>query len=55
MAPGDGGSGLAAIFAVASEALDVDAANVEQPTVELPAPGGEVAHVQRVSVAGVAR
>ena len=51
---GDRGAGLAAVFEVAGEALDVDAADVEQAVVVLPAPGGELAQVQGVGVAGEA-
>ena len=43
---GDRGAGLAAVFEVAGEALDVDAADVEQALVVLPAPGGELAQIQ---------
>lgn len=51
-AAADGGAGLAAIFEVTGEALDVDAADVEQPLVVLPAPGGERAQIERVRVTG---
>jgi len=34
------------------EAFDVDPADVEQATVVLPTPGGELAKIQRVGVAG---
>src|SRR5215207_7209560 len=42
------GSCLAAILEVASEALDVDAADVEQPMIALPTPGAELAQIQGV-------
>jgi hypothetical protein len=51
---GDGGAGLAAIFEVTSEALDVDATDIEELVVVLPAPGGELAQIQLVRVAGEA-
>ena len=51
---GDGGPGLAALFEVASEALDVDPADVEQTVVVFPAPGGELAQIEGVGVAGEA-
>jgi hypothetical protein len=50
----DGGAGLAAIFEVAGEAFDVDTTNVEQPLLVLPAPGGELAQIQHVVLAGEA-
>ena len=53
-AAGDGGAGLAAIFEIAGVALDVDAADVEEAMVVLRAPGGELAQVQGVGVAGEA-
>ena len=49
---GDGGPGLAAVFEIAGEAFDVDAADVEQLMVVLPAPSGELAQVQGVDVTG---
>jgi len=42
------------IFEVAGEALDVDPSDVEQVMVVLQAPGGELAQVQGVGVAGEA-
>ena len=47
-------AGLAAVLEVAGEALDVDAADIEQPVVVLPAPGGELAQIEGVGVAGEA-
>ena len=52
--PGDGGACLAAVLEVAGEALDVDPADVEQAPVVLPAPGGELAQVEGVRLAGEA-
>jgi hypothetical protein len=46
---GDRRSGLAVIFEVAGEAFDVDAADVEQAAVVLPAPSGELTQIQRVA------
>jgi hypothetical protein len=45
---------LAAVLELAGEAFDVDAADLEQAVLTLPAPGGELAQIQRVGVAGVA-
>jgi hypothetical protein len=42
---GDGGAGLAAVFEVAGEALDVDATDIEQAVVVLPTPGGELPQI----------
>jgi hypothetical protein len=39
---------------VAAEGLDVDAADVDEVLLVLPAPGGELAQVQRVGLAGEA-
>jgi hypothetical protein len=50
--PGDRGADPAGVFEVAGEALDVDPVDVEQPAVVLPAPGGELAQIQREGVAG---
>jgi hypothetical protein len=50
----DRGPGLAAVFEIAGEAFDVDAAHVAQVMEVLPAPGGELTQVQGVGVAGVA-
>ena len=41
----------AAVLELAGEALDVDAANLEQAMLTVPAPGGELAQIQRVGVA----
>jgi hypothetical protein len=46
--------GLAAVFELAGEAFDVDAANLEQAVLTPPTPGGELAQIQRIGVAGVA-
>ena len=46
---GDGGAGLAAVLEVASEAFDVHPADIEQPVVVLPAPGGELTQIQGVA------
>ena len=48
----DGGAGLAAVFEVTGEAFDVDSADVEQALVVLPAPGGELAQIERVRPRG---
>ena len=53
-ASSDGGAGPAVMFEVASEALDVDPAYLEQAAVVLAAPGGELAQVQGVGVTGEA-
>ena len=50
----DRGASLPAVFEIASEALDVDPPDVEQPVVMPPAPRGVLAQIQRVGVAGVA-
>ena len=49
---GDRGAGAAGVLEVAGEALDVDTMDVEQAAVVLPAPGGELAQIERVRVAG---
>ena len=51
-AAGDGGPGAAAAFQVASEALDVGAARLEQAHPVLLAPARILAQVQRVCLAG---
>jgi hypothetical protein len=45
-------AGTAGVLEVPGEALDVDAVDVEQATVVLPAPSGELAQIQRVGVTG---
>ena len=45
---------LATVLELAGEALDVDAANLEQAVLTLPAPRRELAQIQRVGVTGVA-
>jgi hypothetical protein len=50
--PGDGGAGAPVGFQVPGEALDVGAADSEQRQRMIPAPGGELAQVQRVRFAG---
>jgi hypothetical protein len=52
--PGDGGPGRAPGFQVAGEGLDVGAADGEQGHRAGPAPGSELAQIQRVSLAGQA-
>ena len=52
--PGDGGAGAAPGFQVTGEALDVGAADGEQGQGAGAAPGGELAQVQRVGLAGQA-
>jgi hypothetical protein len=49
---GDGGAGSSAGFEVAGEQLDVSASNGEQAQLPLAAPGGELAQVQGVGLAG---
>src|SRR5450755_2366719 len=49
---GDGGAGASSVFQVAGEAFDVSAADGEQGQGAGAAPGGELAQVQRVSLAG---
>jgi hypothetical protein len=51
---GDRRPGLATVFEVAGEALDIDAVDVEQLMLVLPAPGGELAQIQGVGVTGEA-
>ncbi len=51
---GDGGAGAAAGLQVAGEALDVGAAGAEQGQVAGLAPGGVLAQVQLVGLAGQA-
>jgi len=51
---GDGGPGPAAGFHIARETFDVGPADLEQPQVALLAPGGELAQVQGISLAGQA-
>ena len=46
--PGDGGAGAAACFQVAGETFDVGATGGEQVQGPGPAPGGELAQIQRV-------
>jgi hypothetical protein len=53
-AAGDGGACASAVFEIAGKALDVDAAHVEQLSIVLPAPRGELAQIQRVGLAGEA-
>jgi hypothetical protein len=48
---GDSGAGPAGVLEIAGEAFDVDTVDVKQAAVVLPAPGGELAQIQRVSVA----
>lgn len=43
----DHGPGLAAILEIASEALDVNAANIAHPLIVLPAPSGELTQIRR--------
>jgi len=50
--PGDGGAGTAAGFQVAGEAFDVGAADGEQVQGARTAPGGELAQVECVRLAG---
>jgi len=52
--PGNGGPGAAPGFQLPGEALDVGAANREQGHGPGPAPGGELAQVQAVGLAGQA-
>ena len=52
--PGDGGAGTAAGFQLAGEGLDVGAADREQRQRAGAAPGGELAQVQGVGLAGQA-
>ena len=52
--PGDGGTCPPSCFQVAGEAFDVGAADGEQGTGAGAAPGGELAQVQRVGLAGQA-
>jgi hypothetical protein len=52
--PGDGGAGTAPCFQFAGEGLDVGAADREQRQGPGAAPAGELAQVERVSVAGQA-
>jgi hypothetical protein len=51
---GDSCPRLAGVLQVAGEALDVDPADIEQAAAALQTPGGELAQIQRVGVAGVA-
>jgi len=48
----DGGAGPARRLGVAGEQLDVGAADGEQPQLAAVAPGGELAQVQGVGLAG---
>ena len=52
--PGDGGAGAPVGFQVAGEVFDVGAADGEQVQGAGAAPGGELAQVQRVGLAGQA-
>jgi hypothetical protein len=52
--PGDGGAGPAPGFEFSGEAFDVGAADSEQGQGSGPAPGGELAQVQRVGLSGQA-
>ena len=52
--PGDGGAGAPVGFQVAGEAFDAGAADGEQAQRAGAAPGGELAQVQRVCLAGQA-
>jgi hypothetical protein len=52
--PGDRGPGPASCLQVAGEAFDVGAADGEQGQAASAAPGGELAHVQRVRLPGQA-
>jgi hypothetical protein len=52
--PGDGSAGAATCFQVAGEGLDVGAADGEQARGAGPAPGGELAQIQCVGLAGQA-
>jgi hypothetical protein len=52
--PGDGGAGAASGFQVAREGLDVGAADGEQVEAAGAAPGGELAQVESVGLAGQA-
>jgi hypothetical protein len=53
-AVGDGGARLAVVLQVASEALDINPADVEQTTTMLQTPGGELAQIQGVGDTGLA-
>ena len=49
---GDRGPSPADVLEVTGEAFDVDTVDVEQSAVVVPAPGGELAQIERVRVAG---